>query len=178
VDLAVDDPAVVIEDVVDVGVPELGVVVLVLGLARGCCPVAIALSSADVAPVAAVRDVPELLDVHVDKRSRVRVLVAADRFTGPPVDVPELVHAAADQHRMHGREGGIPSFPAIATGPRRLRQRRCKILRTLGYGVLRGLRSGRLERSWSWLLWTGTGWACCRSRYRSAQRFAVGHETR
>ena len=57
--------AMVVDDGVDEGVTHLRVVLLVLGFARGGCPVLSALSSADEAPPAAIGDVAELLDVHV-----------------------------------------------------------------------------------------------------------------
>jgi hypothetical protein len=70
---------------------HLRVAVGVLGLPGSGGPMLAALLAADEAPAAAVGDVPELLDVHVDKRSRVVVLVAADDLAGAPVDVPEPV---------------------------------------------------------------------------------------
>ncbi len=70
-------------------------------------PVLVSLLAAEVAPPTAVGDVAELLHVHVQQRTGVVVFVAADRFAGTPVDVPEPVEPAADQHRVHGR-GGQP----------------------------------------------------------------------
>jgi len=69
--------------------------------------VAFALDASDVPPAAAVGDVSELLDVHVDQRAGRVVLVAADRFAGVPVDVREPVEPAADQDRVHGRGGQV-----------------------------------------------------------------------
>ena len=65
--------------------------------------VAAALLTSDVAPAAAVGDVAELLDVHVQQRPWLVVLVAADLLAGALVDVPQLVEPAPHQHRMHGR---------------------------------------------------------------------------
>ena len=75
------------------------------GAGSGGCrgSVDVALSSPDVAPPAAIRDVAELGDVDVDQRTRVGVLVAAQWFTGDPVDSTQTVDPAADQHGVHGR---------------------------------------------------------------------------
>jgi hypothetical protein len=69
-------------------------VVRVLGLAGCRGAVLLALLAPDVAPAAAVGDVPELLDVDMDHRARVGVFVAADRLAGGPVDVRERVEPA------------------------------------------------------------------------------------
>ncbi len=57
----------------------------------------------DVAPPAAVGDVAELLDVHVQHRPGVGVLVAAHRFPGGPVHVRQPVQPAPGQHPVHRR---------------------------------------------------------------------------
>ena len=57
-----------------------------------------ALLTADEPMPAAVGDVAELGDVDVDHRAWMRVLIAADRLTGDPVDVREPVDLVADQH--------------------------------------------------------------------------------
>jgi hypothetical protein len=59
------------------------------------------LQPADHAVATTVGDVAELLDVHVQQVARPLVLVAADRFTGGPVDLAEPADPAALQHRMH-----------------------------------------------------------------------------
>ena len=58
------------------------------------------------APAATGRDLPELLDVHVQKRSRLAVLVAdvgvpaaLDDLAGHPVQVPQQRHLLTSQHR-------------------------------------------------------------------------------
>ncbi len=63
--------------------------------------------AADEAPAAAVGDVAELLDIDVDQRPGMVVLVAADRFTGGPVDMGQPVEPAPDQDLVH-RRGGDP----------------------------------------------------------------------
>lgn len=56
---------------------------------------------------AAVGDVGELGDVHMDHRPRVGVLVTTQWFPGDPVDVGETVDPVPDQHRVHGRGGRV-----------------------------------------------------------------------
>jgi hypothetical protein len=84
-------------------VPHLGVVVTAAWLARRGGPVPQALGAADEPPSAAVEDVAELLDVHVQHRARVVVLVAAHGFPGGPVDMRQPVEPAPDQHPVRGR---------------------------------------------------------------------------
>jgi hypothetical protein len=57
--------------------------------------VPVALGAADEAPPALVRDVAQLLDVHMDQRAGVGVFVAAYWITGDPVDVREAGESAA-----------------------------------------------------------------------------------
>jgi hypothetical protein len=97
------DPTVVVDDGVDEGLAIDRVVVLLARQVFHRRLVPAALCSADELPPAAVRDVAELLDVHVDKGSRVVVLIAADHFTRSAVDVPQAVQSAADQHRVNRR---------------------------------------------------------------------------
>ncbi|GAB3248132.1 hypothetical protein GCM10027448_11320 [Nocardioides dilutus] len=104
-DLGIGDPGVVVDDRVHERSPDLGLAAGVLraGAVTGGLPVPVALLFAGEAPAAAIGDVAELLDVDVDHRAGVRVLVAADRFTGDPVDVAEPVDPAADQDRVDRR---------------------------------------------------------------------------
>ena len=97
----------IVEHRVYEGGAHLGVVPLVAWLTGCGASVPQALCAADVAPAAAVGDVAELLDVDVDQRAGVGVLVASDRFSGGPVDVGESVEAAPHQHRVSG--GGSTS---------------------------------------------------------------------
>jgi hypothetical protein len=90
VDLGVGQPGVIVED----GVHERGAnAVPIRGpryLSRPAPTVAARLRlpwAAQIAPAAPVRDVPELLHVHVQQRARMVVLVPADRLTGAPVDL-------------------------------------------------------------------------------------------
>ena len=94
VDLAVGDAGVIVDDGVHERVPELGVAPLAAGFVRSGSAVLLALATAEVAPAAAVGDVPELLHVHVHERAGVRVLVPADRFAGGAVDVGEPVQSS------------------------------------------------------------------------------------
>lgn len=55
------------------------------GAGRGLLAVLVVLLAADIALAAAVRDVAELLDVHVQQRARCGVLIAAGRPAGGPV---------------------------------------------------------------------------------------------
>jgi hypothetical protein len=55
------------------------------------------------APAAAVGDVAELLDVNVHQLAGPGHLIAAHRFTGDPIDVPEPVDPAADKDSVHRR---------------------------------------------------------------------------
>jgi hypothetical protein len=107
VDLGVGQPAVVIDDGVDVGVADFWLAVGVARLAWCRAPVAVTLLPADVSPATAVGDVPELRHVHVDQRSGVVVLVAADRLPGMPVEHRQPVGAGPDQHRVNGRGGQV-----------------------------------------------------------------------
>jgi hypothetical protein len=63
-----------------------------VGLARGAR-----------APATAIGDVAELLDVDVDQLAGPVRLVAADLFTGGPVDMPKPVDPARHQHSVHRR---------------------------------------------------------------------------
>ena len=51
------------------------------------------------------REVAQLLDINMDQRSGLGVLVAADRLAGGPIQVTEAADATADQDRVHGRSG-------------------------------------------------------------------------
>lgn len=64
-----------------------------------------ALLSSDEPVPAAVGDAAELRHVHVDERTGVVVLVAADRFPGDSVNVRQTIDAAAHQDRVNGRRG-------------------------------------------------------------------------
>ena len=90
---------------------------------------------------------PSNLDIDVEHRPGVGVLVAADDLPGAPVDVGEPVDPAPHEHRVHRRGGAMFTAAPIATGPNRLRHRRCTIVRTTGAGVRVGLRWGRFDRS-------------------------------
>ena len=79
VDFGVRDSGVVIEDRVNEGLAHPGAAQLILRLAGRRSSVPFTLPPTDVAPAAAVGDVPKLLHVDVHQRSGVRVLVAADR---------------------------------------------------------------------------------------------------
>src|SRR4051794_26421724 len=68
-------------------------------------PVLLALLAADIAPATAVGNLAELLDVDVEQVAGVFVLVAANRFTGGPVNVGQAVDPAAHQDCVH-RGGG------------------------------------------------------------------------
>ncbi|VXC53820.1 conserved hypothetical protein [Aeromicrobium sp. 9AM] len=65
--------------------------------------VPVSLLFADVAPPTTVRDVAELGDIDMDHRPGMGVFVAADRFTGDPVDAAEPVHPTPHQHRVDRR---------------------------------------------------------------------------
>ncbi len=95
----------VVENGVDEGVAELGVVQLTAGLVRGDGAVLLALSAADVAPVASVGDIPEFLHVHVYERAWVIVLVATDWFARGAVNVGEPVQTRRGQDAMDRRRG-------------------------------------------------------------------------
>ena len=103
VDLGVRDAGVVVNDGVHERVPEPGVVPLALRLTRCRRSVVVALAAADVAPAAAVGDVPELLHVHVDQGAGVGVFVPADRFASLAVHVGEPVQSGTGQDAVDGR---------------------------------------------------------------------------
>ena len=50
--------------------------------------------ASEVAPAATIGDVADLLHIDISQRAGMVVLVAADRFTGGPVDMAEPVHPA------------------------------------------------------------------------------------
>ena len=142
-DLGVGDAGVVVDD----GVHERGADLRVRGWLRSRSGrrwrsrLLVALLAADVAPAAAVGDVAELLDVDVEHRAGVVVLVAADRLAGDPVDVGEPVDPAPDQHRVHGRGGQPELRRRSGPAPSRLRQPQLHDLaRPAGLGVLVGDR--------------------------------------
>ena len=103
-DLAVDHAGVVINHRVHAGVAHhRSAAGLATGLAGGGGAVARALARTDVAPSATVGDVADLLDVDVDKRSGVGVLVAAHDLTGGPVGVRQAVEVGGSQDAVDGR---------------------------------------------------------------------------
>jgi len=77
------------------------------GVAGGGGAVARALARTDVAPSTTVGDVADLLDVDVDKRSGVGVLVAAHDLTGGPVGVRQAGEGG-------GREAAPPTPPTVS----------------------------------------------------------------
>jgi len=86
---------------------HLRVAVDVARLARGRGPVASPLITSEVAPPAPISDVAELLHIDMHRVPGVRVLVAAHRFPGGPVDVGEPADPGGGQDAVHrgGREG-------------------------------------------------------------------------
>jgi hypothetical protein len=147
-DLGVGQAGVVVDD----GVHECGadqrarVLAALTGPVCGRNAVDLALLAAEELVAATVGDVAEPGDVDVDQRPGVRVLVAAEWFTGHAVDVGQAV----DPHRTSTActvEACIPSRPAIWTGPSRCRQRSRTSWRTTAGLVLVGLECGRELRS-------------------------------
>lgn len=53
------------------------------------------------AVAAAIGDIAQLLDVHMEQVARRVAFVAADRATGGPVQVGQASQAVADQHAVH-----------------------------------------------------------------------------
>src|SRR5450631_2611331 len=121
-DLGVGDAGVVIDDGVYERGPDQGVVTAVSWLVFGGSAVLVTFLASHVAPPSAVGDVAQLLDVHVQHRPGVGVLVAPDRFAGDPVDVGKPVEPTTDQHRLH-RRGGDPQLVADRDRPQALFQR-------------------------------------------------------
>jgi hypothetical protein len=91
-------------------------------------------------------DVAELLDVDVDQRAGVGVLVAAHRRSGGPVQVAEPAEVAAEHDLVDGRGGQTDPWGDLGRS-QPLPQAQLDDLRTCGVGVRRGLWCGRLERS-------------------------------
>ncbi|AGW40416.1 hypothetical protein O159_06970 [Leifsonia xyli subsp. cynodontis DSM 46306] len=75
------------------------------GPLRGDGLVPLSLETSDVAPAATVGDVAEFLDVDVDHRSGMLVLVAAGGFAGADVDVAGPIDPAPGEDRVNGRGG-------------------------------------------------------------------------
>jgi hypothetical protein len=94
VDLGVGDAGVVVEDGVHERGAELGSVVPVpagfAGVGHGGA-VLLALDAADVTPPATVADVAQFLDIDMDQRAWLIVLVAADRLAADPVQMGQPV---------------------------------------------------------------------------------------
>jgi len=91
---------VVVDDGVDVGVAVVLAAVLAALVGRSGGAVALSLGASDLAPTTAVRDVAELLDVDVQHRAGVRVLVATDRLAGRSVDRGQPADPAPLQDRV------------------------------------------------------------------------------
>src|SRR5829696_8992709 len=73
-----------------------GAISLAVGLAGGAAQEPVAAPGGDVA---------QLLDVDVDQRAGIGVLVAADHLAGGPVQMPQTADPAANQDGMHRRGG-------------------------------------------------------------------------
>jgi hypothetical protein len=109
--LAVGQAGVGVDGGVDVAVAQVRPAVTdpwPVGVSVGSA-VAFTPAAAQLAPAAAVGDIAELLDVDVDQLARAAHFIAPDRFAGDPVDVPEPVDPARDQHPVHRR--GRPPDP-------------------------------------------------------------------
>jgi hypothetical protein len=65
--------------------------------------VAVALGAADEAPPAPIRDVAQLLHIHMDQVPGVGVFVAAHRFPGGAVEMGEPVDPTGHQDPVHRR---------------------------------------------------------------------------
>ena len=172
VDLGVGDAGVVVEDGVDERGPDQRVperLVALAGAVGGDRAVLAALGPADVAPAAAVGDVAELLDVDVDQRAGVVVLVAADRLAGDPVDVGEPADPAPDQDLVDRRRGDAGLRRRSGPGPGAASSAGA---RSCGpRAAASGAASAAAARTRSPIP------AGPSRRYRSAHRFAVGHDT-
>lgn len=86
------------------GVLHQLVAVPVARLARGVVTVPITLPAADKPPTAAVGDVSQLLDVDMDERARVIMLVSADRFPGRPINMAQQPGRGQDPVDCRGRD--------------------------------------------------------------------------
>ena len=102
VDLGVGDAGVVVDDGVDVGSSHQRAGVPAARLVGGGGSVAVALLPADVAPASAVGSVAQLLDVDVEHRAGMVVLVSADGFAGGAVDVGQAVQVGVGQDPVDG----------------------------------------------------------------------------
>lgn len=107
------------------GVLHQLVAVPVARLARGVVTVPITLLAADKPPTAAaVGGVSQLLDVDMDERARVIMLVSADRFPGRPIDMAQPVQPGRGQDPVdcRGRDassGGELDRPLAQPQPQR-----------------------------------------------------------
>ena len=100
-DLGVRNPGIVVDDSVDEPVSQQLMVILAAGSSGRAATILTALSSSDVAPSTAGGNVAEFLDIDVDQIPGMVVLVAADRPTGDPVNLGQLLVPAGHQQRMH-----------------------------------------------------------------------------
>lgn len=91
------DPGVVIDHGVDKRVFHQFVAVLVARPSQSRLAIPVALLTADEPPATAVRNVAQLLDVDVDERVGVGMLVTTCWFPRRPVDVGELVQSCAGE---------------------------------------------------------------------------------
>lgn len=101
-DFGVGQPGVVVDRGVQVGVAEPGAAPRVGAVTCGGGAVEFPASTTLCAPAAAVGNVAELLDVDVDQVAGMGVFVAADRFSGSPVEMGQAGDARAAQDRVAG----------------------------------------------------------------------------
>src|SRR5690242_16255392 len=100
-DLAVGQAGVVIDGGVQVAVADDGPAMPVTGAGGGFL-VLVAAGPPGGAPAAAIRDVPQLLDVDMDQLARRGALIPADYLPAGPVQGSQRRAAVAGQHLMHG----------------------------------------------------------------------------
>jgi hypothetical protein len=59
------------------------------------------LSSADESPAALIGNIAQFLDIDMDQRARMRMLVTAYWLTSDPIDMREPVEPTPHQHLVH-----------------------------------------------------------------------------
>ncbi|ORV49975.1 hypothetical protein AWC05_28875 [Mycobacterium florentinum] len=93
----------VVDDGMDKGVAEQLIAIAAAADARRRRAILAALRTSDEPPPAANRNVAQFLDIDVDQRAWVFVLVAANPLTRADIDVGQPVQSTPNQHRVNRR---------------------------------------------------------------------------
>jgi hypothetical protein len=140
----------IVHGVVQIAVADMAVAARIQGLARCAGAMPLPGLTADGPVPAPIRDVAQLLDVHVHQLTRGGALVAPHRPASGAVEVGQAGQTITGQHAMHrgghqtkiGRDPGRPpasQHPDLNDA--------AMMRRSVRVGVRRGLECGREDRS-------------------------------